>query len=361
MLRILSPRAVSFFLLMLGTSTASPLVKRTPDFSVEFLGNVTSTNTEDIRDLGFAGCVGRTCLGSYGDTLVCGDGSAEDRYYQTQPCVLLHANSAAYATDIPLSITDFNLDADGNAQMFCGYLPGEIAPGETEAQYGMGITNVIAIPGSDTQGVLYFLKNHRPDTVHDDIVGAGIAIVDVSGPYPTCQRTSEYWWDSHQEPNWGDHTSVLAPDGYVYVFGGANTTLFYDGIYVARVPHASQQDMSQYEYWNGSAYTPNRVYSPSEQEAVLYTGSTGQGQITWNSYLQQYLYLYTSYAYIVGKTAPNPEGPWSDQFTLFDVQGGYPFVYSPTQQTQYDASGRTVVVGYTAYPNILQAIKISFE
>jgi len=155
--------------------------------SAELLGNVTSSNTENIRDLGFAGTIGKVTINSYGDTLICGDGSAEDRYYQTQPCNLLEANSAAYATDNPQIITDFNLSADGNAQMFCDYFSYETPA----SSYGMGITNAIAQPGSDTQGVLYFLKNSRP-TGTDNIVGAGVAVVDVSGDYPTCTRTSEY-------------------------------------------------------------------------------------------------------------------------------------------------------------------------
>ena len=183
--------SLSSFVLLLGISAASPLVKRVTVASVDFLGNVTSTNTENIRDLGFAGCVGSVCLNSYGDTLICGDGSAEDRYYQTPPCTLLEANSVAYETDNPTSVTDFNLDSSGNAQMFCGYLPGEIGPGQTANDYGMGITNVLAMPNSATQGILYFLKNYRPNG-NNDIVGAGVAIVNVSGPYPTCTRTSEY-------------------------------------------------------------------------------------------------------------------------------------------------------------------------
>ena len=184
------PQVVSCLLLISGARSAPWQLQKRVSATAEFLGNVTSSNTENIRDLGFSGCIGDVCLGSYGDTLICGDGSEHDRYYQTQPCNLLHANSATIATSNPLSMDDFNLDANHNAQMFCGYLPGEIGPGETESDYGMGITNVIPLPNSNTQGILYFLKDHRPN-MKDNIVGGGIAIVDVSGAYPTCTRTSE--------------------------------------------------------------------------------------------------------------------------------------------------------------------------
>lgn len=181
-----SQKVVSI-LLAVGGATSSPLAKRATVTATEFLGNITSTNTEDIRDLGFAGSVGDVYLNSYGDTLICGNGTEEDRYYQTPPCVLLSANSAAYSTDDPLQITDFNLDGS-NAGIFCGYFDDETP----ETDYGMGITNVIAMPNSTTQGILYFLKNYRPNHVDDDIVGGGVAIVDVSGEFPTCERTSEY-------------------------------------------------------------------------------------------------------------------------------------------------------------------------
>lgn len=152
----------------------------------EFLGNVTSTNTQDIRDLGFSGTIGNITINTYGDTSICGDGSAHDRFYQTPPCLGgFHANSAAYAEPDPRNITDFNLDANGYAQIFCGYFEDE----SPEGNYGMGITNVIAQPGSTTKGILYFLKNYRPSG-HDMIVGAGVAVIDVSGPYPSCERTS---------------------------------------------------------------------------------------------------------------------------------------------------------------------------
>jgi hypothetical protein len=174
-------------LFKLVTAISLPLVISAVSIqSTVFLGNITSTNTEDIRDLGFAGTIGKVSINTYGDTLICGDGSAHDRYYQTPPCNLLAANGAAYSTANPLNITDFNLSGT-NAQMFCNYNSAETPPSD----YGMGLTNAIAMPGSTTKGVLYFLKNHRPGG-KDDIVGAGVAIVDVSGKYPTCTRTSEY-------------------------------------------------------------------------------------------------------------------------------------------------------------------------
>ncbi|CZR55604.1 uncharacterized protein PAC_05492 [Phialocephala subalpina] len=284
--------------------------------SAVLLGNVTSSTTEDIRDLGFSGVVGDVALNSYGDTLICGDGLVEDRYYQTPRCVLLHANSAAYSEPGPTTLEDFNLDANENAQIFGGYSTKELAIAP-ESSYGMEVTNVIAGPGLTTQGIPYFLKNYRPDG-HDHIVGGGVAVVDVTGPYPTCN----HWWDCTKEPQYGDYSQVLADDGYIYVYAGTNKTIFYDGVYLTRVPHDQQQDFTEYEYWDGTQFT------------------TG--------------------AEVRGKTAPKPEGPWgpmTEYVSLFNATE-FAFCYSPSQQTRYDSSGKTLVISYTGYPNIIQAIKV---
>ena len=57
-----------------------------------------------------------------------------------------------------------------------------------------------------------------------------------------------------------------------------------------------------------------------------------------------------------GKTASKPEGPFRDYFTNFTATD-FAFVYSPSQQTHYDPSGKTLVLSYTGFPNIIQAVK----
>ncbi|CAL3972297.1 unnamed protein product [Diplocarpon coronariae] len=330
--------------------TLLPLAAAGVTVTSERLGNVTSSNTENIRDLGFSGTIGNVTLNTYGDTLTCGSGSAWDRYFQSPSCALLHANSAAFAGPDPMNITDFNLDETGNSRIFCGYFPDETP----ESSYGMGITNVIALPGSDTEGALYFLKNYRPAGV-DMIVGAGLALVNISGAYPTCQRTSENWWNA-SEPQYGDHGQLLAQDDWIYVYGGADSKKYYDGVYVVRVPHAQQQDLTAYEYWNGTSFSKEgRFYNPTAAQAVLGPGST-QGTISWNPHLKAYLYVYTSGAEVRGKIASNPEGPFSDSFSIHNTTD-FKFVYSPSQQTHYDPSGKTLVISYTGFPNIIQAFK----
>ena len=129
--------------------------------------------------------------------------------------------------------------------MFCGLLPEE----KPEHEYAVGITNVVET--SETTGIVYFLKNYRAGGINR-MVGAGVAVVDVSGEFPTCRRLGEYWWDAKCEPWYGDHSAVVGPDHWTYVYGGVNedksNPTFYDGMYLCRVPHGAETELSKYEY-----------------------------------------------------------------------------------------------------------------
>lgn len=154
-----------------------------PVATVQLLGEVLSTNAELIRDLGFTGRIGDTWINSYGDVLICGDGSRAAREKQEKPFILA-SNCGALATDDPTRVVDFNMGPGKRARMFCPLLPHE----QPACDYAVGITNVI--PVSETTGVMYFLKNYRQGGINR-MVGAGVAVVDITGEFPTARRLGE--------------------------------------------------------------------------------------------------------------------------------------------------------------------------
>ena len=98
------------------------------------LGNVTSTNSYTVRDLGFHGRVGKFGINTYGDTFHCQFQSPDT----TTGCDLpLAANSASLDTNFPLFVTDFNLHGDGYPQPFVGYDYTE----QPNSDWGMGLSN----------------------------------------------------------------------------------------------------------------------------------------------------------------------------------------------------------------------------
>jgi len=73
--------------------------------------------------------------------------------------------------------------------------------------------------------------------------------------------------------------------------------------------------------------------------------------VAWNSYLQQYVAIYSQIfsQNVTIRTAPNPEGPWSGERVAFvamsPVSGN---VYDARQHAEYDANGgQTIFVTYS--------------
>jgi hypothetical protein len=97
---------------------------------------------------------------------------------------------------------------------------------------------------------------------------------------------------------------------------------------VARVQPAAIPDVSKYEYWNSdsNSWVPG---NPGAATPVI-PGPVGEMSAQYNTYLKQYLTLYTNGANdVVERTAPAPQGPWSPEQVLvpsMQFPGG---IYAP--------------------------------
>ncbi len=119
---------------------------------------------------------------------------------------------------------------------------------------------------------------------------------------------------------------VKSSDGYLYSFGtpsGRGGSAF-----LARVPQRFVPDLTKYQYWNGdsNSWVPNK---PSAATPVI-PGPVAEMSAQYNTYLKQYLVMYTNGANdVVARTAPHPQGPWSPEAMLvsnFQMPGG---IYAP--------------------------------
>ena len=102
-------------------------------------------------------------------------------------------------------------------------------------------------------------------------------------------------------------------DPYVYSFGTPSGRS--GSAYVARVLPRYVPDLRHYEYWNSdqNAWVPA---NPGAATPVI-PGPVGEMSGQFNSYLKQYLVLYTNGANdVVARTAPAPQGPWSPEQLL---------------------------------------------
>ena len=115
-------------------------------------------------------------------------------------------------------------------------------------------------------------------------------------------------------------------DPYLYTYGTPSGRG--GSAYVARVAPALVPDLTKYEYWSSAAnaWVPA---NPAAATAVI-PGPVGEMSAQYNTYLKQYLALYTNRANdVVMRTAPAPQGPWGPEQMLVSsvfTPGG---VYAP--------------------------------
>lgn len=117
-------------------------------------------------------------------------------------------------------------------------------------------------------------------------------------------------------------------DGYIYQFGtpsGRGGAAF-----LSRVPPNQLPDLTKYQYWNGDEggrWVPNNPGAATP----IFPAPVGEMSAQYNSYLKQYLVLYTDGGSndVIARTAPAPQGPWSPPQPLvssFQMPGG---IYAP--------------------------------
>jgi hypothetical protein len=116
-------------------------------------------------------------------------------------------------------------------------------------------------------------------------------------------------------------------DGFIYSFGtpsGRGGAAF-----LSRVPARSLPDLTKYQYWNGDSNS--WVPADPSKATPIFPGPVGEMSAQYNSYLKQYLVLYTNGGSndVVARTAPAPQGPWSPEQMLvssWQMPGG---IYAP--------------------------------
>jgi len=250
------------------------------------------------------GNIGSTYIMSFGDTIPC-------IAFQDQ-CVDLEApNSAGIVTssDNDTQYTDVNVDGAGHAEIFCPMVDGE------PPSFGLGLSNVVET--SDEQGIVFFTRDNR-STPAGEIVGSGVAFINITSGKPVCTRPNVQWWNSTVEPYFGDHNVILSPqDNYIYAYGGLLNPGYGQNVFLARVPQWGAPYLWAYQYWNGTAFTTDRLINPSTDAAVFWAG---QGSIMWSEYYQKYLYFQPGCpggACILVTVADNPWGLWSESVSVW--------------------------------------------
>lgn len=200
-----------------------------------------------------------------------------------------------------------------------------------------------------------------PFPVGFDLEGSGLA-VGTKGvwDFRRIAHDGETLWWKAGEPMFC--SAVLPVDDHVYGYG----VRMVDGVQqcaCTRVEVARIEDLSAYRYFDGDGWSPHVA------DAVpVMRDMPNEMSVSWNAYLGAYLavHSFNTTREVVGRTAPQPWGPWSSPVTLFiaDVQlpepPRYPLlVYAGKEHPELTADGgRVLYVTYLEfeeyYPRLVE-------
>jgi hypothetical protein len=158
----------------------------------------------------------------------------------------------------------------------------------------------------------------------------------------------------------GFGSAAVISNGTLYVYGCHHNDGRDKSCQVARVSPGSVQDKTAWIYYAGSG-----VWASDENAAVpVFTGLDIMS-VAWNNYLQRYVAVYNQLTTqnVVMRTAPAPEGPWSDELVLFqsllnsDGSGGN--AYDAQAHSEFDAhGGQTIYVTYSNSMSVGSVIRV---
>jgi hypothetical protein len=243
----------------------------------------------------------------------------------------------------------------------------------TSSDYNRKPTGMLCVNGE-----LYLAVQDLRTFTYDDAPAATIV--------KSTDKGKTWTWD-HSAPMFSDHvfTTMMfldfgkdnhyAIDDYAYVYGLDNGWAYNavlggpTALYLARVPKASIQDRSRWEFFAGPddqaapTWTADlakrkpvlsdkrRVYANPVDPTLSPKNMTvlGQGGVVYNAPLRRYLYTsWTEYTHEFYES-PTPWGPW--KLFMSKDYGAYPWVdlknggYAPTIPSKYiSADGRTMFV-----------------
>ncbi len=149
-----------------------------------------------------------------------------------------------------------------------------------------------------------------------DVDGSGVAMADY--PELIFQRIADHgstmFWRK-DEPLFGVAVLPVVADGFVYLYGSYYKD-WQHHCALARVPFDSLGYISYYEY----LISPKPEWSVDRTKAIsIMAGMPTEMSVSYNAYLGCYLAVHSleTTGKIVGRTAPQPWGPWSEPVVLW--------------------------------------------
>jgi len=279
----------------------------------------------------------------------------------------LISNSWSYTTDLNAhdGITGFQErpDSSGAPSMILTLTPVELAfnlahsgnPCQEQPcgkRWALWPASIVSDPTRDQALIFYMVVSAQPGDFNFQAVGSSVALWQSFQQTPQRPTFNPPIVPNHadlmfndSQPNFG--TASLIQKGTLYVYGcGTSINGADKGCRLARVSPGEAQNLNAWTFYSG-----NGNWSPQINDAVsVFTGSSIIS-VGWNSFLQQYVAVYSRplSQNVVIRSSPNPEGPWSGELVAFvAMQPVSGKVYDAHAHSEYDMNGgQTIFVTYS--------------
>ncbi len=235
----------------------------------------------------------------------------------------------------------FNAAHNGsNCQQPCG------------ARWALWPASVVVNPANNQALVFYMLVYAQPGAFNFQAAGYSVASWQSLTTQPQRPTISPPVVSAHpdllfnqNEPAFG--SASLISGGVLYVYGcGIATNGFDKGCRLGKVAPQNVLNRSAWSYYAG-----NGNWSSQISDAISAFNAGSILSVAWNNYLQLYLAVYSEpfSQDVVLRTAPAPEGPWSQPVKAFTaMQPSQGNVYDAHAHSEYDAKGgQTIYVSYS--------------
>lgn len=221
---------------------------------------------------------------------------------------------------------------------------------------------------------LYFIKikmlNEGEPPSNFEIIGSGLAV----GSEKDWNFKRVFYNDSYILWNYGGPTfasAVLYEEGfdYVYLFGSKKEPVGFQTAYLSRVKPVDIENIERYEYFVSEEEGWSNDISKSKP---VFSGMPNELSVSYNKHLGCYLAVHSLdlTGKIVGRTAPNPFGPWSEPVTLWQVipqkniTGPHlELIYAGKEHPSFaEQNGKTIYATYIEFEEYFpHLIEITFE
>jgi Domain of unknown function (DUF4185) len=301
------------------------------------LGPLSMPAVVTARDGGASVLVGDRLLWMFGDTLMTVT-DADGFNYRS-------ATAGWSSVASPLAL-DETVDTMGAPFQFLPYTADEAAYNSAHGpmeRYALWPGSAVVAPGGNEAWVFYQRLLVHPGDLNYQPLDVGLARLTTGSTIASRDPAPLF-----SAPTPAYALAALAAGGFVYLYATAPVSGQLDSTCtVIRAPLASAPDPTAWTAWDGAGWNADLT-----RAATVLHGPPGDLSVSFNAHLDAYLAVYSGIFSndVWMRTAPRPEGPWSDARKLFTALPGSDTDYAGKEHPELAQHGGAEIVVSTARP-----------